>query len=67
MRKPIVDRSQVGVDLFEGQEMLHKNIQLLNIFPIITHPITEHATVQEALKYAEEATKEMNQIYVMTT
>ena len=35
--------------------------------PVVPHPITEYATVQETLKYAEEATKEVNQKYVKTT
>ena len=39
----------------------------IDYFPVITHPITEYDVVQETLKYAEEATKEVNQKYVMTT
>ena len=47
--------------------MLHKKLTTIDYFPVILHPITEYATVHETLKYAEEATKEVNQKYVITT
>ena len=44
-----------------------RKLTTTDYFLVIPHPITEYATVQETLKYAEEATKEMNQKYVITT
>ena len=44
-----------------------RKITTIDYFPIIPHPITEYAIVQETLKYAEEATKEANRKYVMAT
>ena len=44
-----------------------QKLTTIDYFPVIPHPITEYATVQETLKYAEEATKEVNQKYVITT
>ena len=35
--------------------------------PVIIHPITDYKTVQECLRYAEEATKEVKQESVITT
>lgn len=39
----------------------------IDYYPVINHPITEYRTVQECLRYAEEATKEVGQEYVVTT
>ena len=44
-----------------------QKLTTIDYFPVIPHPITEYATVQETLNYAEEATKEVNQKYVITT
>ena len=39
----------------------------IDYFPVINHHITEYRTVQECLRYAEEATKEVGQTYTVTT
>ena len=39
----------------------------IDYYPVINHPITEYKTVQECLRVAEEATKEVGQGYVITT
>ena len=44
-----------------------QKLTTIDYFPAIPHPITEYATVQETLKYTEEATKEVNQKNVITT
>jgi len=36
-------------------------------YPIIPHPITDNKSVQECLRYSEEAPKEVGQHYVITT
>ena len=43
------------------------NMTTIDYYPVIANPITEYKTVQECLKYAEEATNEVNQQYVITT
>ena len=44
-----------------------QRLTTIDYFPLILHLITEYATVRETLKYAEDATKEVNQKYVITT
>ena len=46
-----------------------KPIKLTTIdyYPVINHPITDYSTVQECLRFAEEATKEVGQTYTITT
>lgn len=39
----------------------------LGYYPVINHPITEYKTVQECLRYAEEATREVGQDYIIST
>lgn len=39
----------------------------LDYYPVIHHPITEYKTVQECLRLAEEATREVGQEYVIIT
>ncbi|KAL5013682.1 hypothetical protein ScPMuIL_007952 [Solemya velum] len=39
----------------------------VDYYPVINHPITEYRTVQECLRYAEKATTEVEQEYVVTT
>ncbi|MCG7882443.1 MAG: hypothetical protein JAY96_12745 [Candidatus Thiodiazotropha endolucinida] len=39
----------------------------IDYYPVINRPITEYKTVQECLRYAEEASKEVGQTYVITT
>ena len=39
----------------------------IDYYPVINQPITEYKTVQECLRVAEEATKEVGQTYVLTT
>ena len=39
----------------------------MDYYPVMNHPITEYKTVQECLRVAEEATKEVGQCYVITT
>ena len=44
-----------------------KSLTSIDYYPVINHPITEYRTVQECLRYAEEASKEVGQKYVITT
>ena len=39
----------------------------IDYYPVINNPITEYRTVQECLRYAEEATREVGQIYTVPT
>ena len=39
----------------------------IDYYPVINHQITEYKTVQERLRVAEEATKEVGQTHVVTT
>ncbi len=39
----------------------------IDYYPVINHPITDYKTVQECLRYAEKATQEVGQKYVITT
>ena len=39
----------------------------IDYYPVINQPITEYKTVQECLRAAEEATREVGQRYVITT
>ena len=39
----------------------------IDYYPVINHPITDYATVQECLRYSEEATKEVGQEYTLTS
>jgi hypothetical protein len=39
----------------------------VDYYPVIASPITDYKTVQECLRYAEEATREVNQEYTITT
>lgn len=44
-----------------------ENLTKVDYYPVIGHPITEYSTVQECLRYAENATKEVGQKYTITT
>lgn len=44
-----------------------KNLTTIDYYPVINHPITEYKTVQECLRYAEEASEEVGQKYVIIT
>ena len=44
-----------------------QKLTTIDYFFVNPHPITEYATVRETQKYAEEATKEVNHKYVITT
>ncbi len=44
-----------------------QSLTTIDYYPVITHPITDYKTVQECLKYAEMATDEVKQQYVITT
>ena len=46
-----------------------KPIKLTTIdyYPVINYPITDYSTVQECLRFAKEATKEVGQTYTITT
>lgn len=46
---------------------LPNNLTTIDYYPVIPHPITEYKTVQECLKYAEDATHEVGQEYVINT
>ena len=37
------------------------NLTTIDYYPVINHPITDYQTVQECLKYAEDATGEVGQ------
>ena len=39
----------------------------IDCYPVNNHPITEYKTVQEVLKYSENATREVGQEYTITT
>ena len=43
------------------------NLTTLDYYPIIYHPITNYSTVQECLRIAENATREVGQEYTLTT
>ena len=44
-----------------------KRLTTIDYYPVINHPITEYKTVQEVLRYSEEATREVGQEYTITT
>lgn len=44
-----------------------KRLTTIDYYPVINQPITEYRTVQECLRYAEEATAEVGQEYTITT
>ena len=44
-----------------------QNLTTIDYYPVINHPITEFDTIQECLRVAEEATREVGQEYVITT
>ena len=46
---------------------LPKQLTTIAYYPVIPNPITEYKTVAECLRYAEEATNEVGQKYVITT
>ena len=48
-------------------DMPPTHLTTIDYYPVITQPITDYKTVQECLRYAEEATHEVNQQYVITT
>ena len=43
------------------------SLTTVDYYPPINHPITDYKTVQECLRYAEEATQEVGQLYTVTT
>ena len=48
--------------------MRPQNFTSIDYYPVINHPITQYKTVQECLRYAEYAMKEVRQqAYVITT
>ena len=67
MRKPIAKRVPSCSGFISRTGDTPQRLTTIDYFPVIPHPITEYATVQETLKYAEEATEEVNQKYVITT
>ncbi|XP_046346792.1 uncharacterized protein LOC124127441 [Haliotis rufescens] len=44
-----------------------ENLTTIDYYPVIGCPITEYKTVQECLRYAENATNEVDQEYIITT
>ena len=44
-----------------------KCLTTTDYYPVTSHPITEYKTVQEVLRYSEEATHEVGQEYIITT
>jgi hypothetical protein len=44
-----------------------RKLTSIDYYPVINHPITEYKTVQECLRYAEEASREIGQSYTVTT
>lgn len=44
-----------------------QNLTTIDYYPVINQPITEYKTVQECLRVAEEATKEIEQNYIIAT
>ena len=44
-----------------------QSLTTIDYYPVIPHPITDYRTVQECFKYAENATAEVGQQYVITT
>lgn len=44
-----------------------ENLTRLDYYPVIPHPITQYSTVQECLRYAQNATAEVGQKYTITT
>ena len=43
------------------------NLTTIDYYPVINHPITDYKTVQECLRYAEQATTDVGQTYVIST
>lgn len=43
------------------------NLTKIGYYPGVHHPITEYSTIQQCLKMAEQATKEVGQQYVIST
>ena len=43
------------------------NLTTIDYYPVIAEPITDYRTVPECLRYAEQATGEVGQEYVITT
>ena len=44
-----------------------ENTTIIDYYPVIVKPITQYQTVQQCLRYAEQATLEVGQDYVITT
>ena len=44
-----------------------QKLTTIEYYPVIPKPITDYSTVQECLRYSEEATREVGQQYVITT
>ena len=44
-----------------------KCLTTIDYYPVINHPITEYKTVQEVLRYLEEATREVGQENIIST
>ena len=44
-----------------------QKLTAIEYYPVIPKPITDYSTVQECLRYSEEATREVGQQYVITT
>jgi hypothetical protein len=69
-----MSRSQTGQELPSWAGFVSitgtppQRLTTIDYYPVINHPITQYKTVQECLRYAEEATKEVGgQTYVITT
>ena len=43
------------------------NLNIIDYFPIINQPITDNKTVQDCLRYSEDAAREVGQDYCITT
>ena len=39
----------------------------IDYYPVIASPITNYKTIHECLRYAEQATSEVNQLYIVST
>lgn len=44
-----------------------KSLTSIDYYPVINHPIADYRPVHECLRYAEEASREVGQSYVVTT
>ena len=61
-------RFQGGQDLYQllGAYQ-HRQPQLIIYYPVINNPITDYKTVQQCLEYAESASREVGQDFIIRT